>query len=96
MGFASKCSTFKLPERGGKISKLNIFDMRLISPDRVTYYHNSIQIKRHACYQNKDQVIIRVISLFIHLCAANAACTSVIIGNNRARYLIKVKFHQAS
>ena len=38
MGFASKCSISKLPENGVQISKLKIFDMRLISLDRITLY----------------------------------------------------------
>ena len=38
MGFISKCSIFKLPERGANISKLKILcDVWLISLDHVTY-----------------------------------------------------------
>ena len=37
MGFALKCNIFELPESGVHISRLKIFDMRLISLDRVTY-----------------------------------------------------------
>ena len=37
MGFALTCSIIWVPESGVEISKLQIFKMRLISLDRVTY-----------------------------------------------------------
>ena len=48
--FASKCNIFKLPEFNVKISKLKIFNMWLISLDRVTNVSCNVLKSNHNIY----------------------------------------------
>ena len=73
MGLASKCSIFKLPESGVKISKLKIFDMRLFTahtwilgfPERTALWEIAAQTY---FWNNKQMIHTRIgVEHFIYL-----------------------------
>ena len=57
-GFASTCSISEVPESGAKISILKIFDMWIISLDRVTYacHHGAVLILMYSFYNTGSTI----------------------------------------